>query len=31
MTAPAVLLSGGRIVDPSQGLDEIGDALKGRV
>ena len=27
MTTPAVLLRGGRLVDPSQGLDEIGDVL----
>ena len=27
MTAPAVLLRGGRLVDPSQGLNEVGDLL----
>ena len=27
MTAPALLLQGGRIIDPSQGLDTIGDVL----
>ena len=27
MTAPAILLRGGRIVDPSQKLDEVGDVL----
>jgi predicted amidohydrolase len=27
MTTPAVLLRGGRIVDPSQNLDEAGDVL----
>ncbi len=33
MTAPAILLRGGRIVDPSQQLDEVGDVLvvNGRV
>ena len=27
MSAPAVVLRGGRVIDPSQGLDEIGDVL----
>ncbi len=27
MSAPALLLRGGRLIDPSQGLDEIGDLL----
>jgi len=27
MTAPALLLRGGRIIDPSQNLDEVGDVL----
>ncbi|MDB4916816.1 MAG: dihydroorotase, partial [Gemmatimonadetes bacterium] len=27
MTTPATLLRGGRLVDPSQQLDEIGDVL----
>ena len=27
MTAPAIILRGGRIVDPSQKLDEVGDVL----
>jgi dihydroorotase len=33
VTAPALLLRGGRLIDPSQGLDEIGDLLivNGRV
>ena len=27
MTAPAIILRGGRIVDPSQKLNEVGDVL----
>ena len=27
MTARAILLRGGRLIDPSQGLDELGDLL----